>query len=300
MATTRPRLTGRYADRAEAGRALGDAVAAAGPLPRPVVLALPRGGVPVAAEVAARLLAPLEVIVVRKIGAPGRPELAMGALAMIGPQVSLYRNEDIISALGIGEAAFEAAHERELAELRRRGGIFSRADATPVPGADVVLVDDGLATGSTMLAAVAAVRGLEPARVVVAVPVASRQAAPGGRAVADEVICPVVPARFVAVGLAYADFHQLTDQEVDALLESGVGLGDVGLGPVGQQQQVGVAQREDRVRDAAGRPELLVVGEGAVDQCSEGCGCPTGATPPIGWPVWARTNSAEARCSSSP
>jgi putative phosphoribosyl transferase len=217
VAATRHR-TGRYADRAEAGRVLGDAVAASGPLPRPLVLALPRGGVPVAAEVAARLLAPLEVIVVRKIGAPGRPELAMGALAMIGPQVSLYRNEDIITALGVGNAAFAAAHDRELAELRRRGDVFSRADATPVTGADVILVDDGLATGSTMLAAVAAVRALEPARVVVAVPVASRQAVQALEAVSDEVVCPLVPARFTAVGLAYTDFHQLTDNEVDALL----------------------------------------------------------------------------------
>ena len=218
MAATRPRLTGRYADRAEAGRALGEAVAAAGPYSRPVVLALPRGGVPVAAEVAARLSAPLEVIVVRKIGAPGRPELAMGALAMIGPEVSLYRNEDIIQSLGVGDAAFTAAQDRELAELRRRGGVFRRADATPITGADVVLVDDGLATGSTMLAAVAAVRTLEPARVVVAVPVASRPAVQALRQVADEVVCPLVPTRFVAVGLAYADFHQLTDHEVDALL----------------------------------------------------------------------------------
>jgi putative phosphoribosyl transferase len=218
VGTTRPRLTGRYADRVEAGRALGEEVAAAGPYPRPVVLALPRGGVPVAAEVAARLSAPLEVMVVRKIGAPGRPELAMGALAMVGTQVSLFRNEDVIAALGIGEAAFAAAHDRELAELQRRTEIFRRAEATPVSGADVVLVDDGLATGSTMLAAVAAVRGLEPAQVVVAVPVASRPAIRAVRAVADEVVCPLVPVRFVAVGLAYADFHQLTDEEVEALL----------------------------------------------------------------------------------
>lgn len=218
MSTTRPKLTGRYADRVEAGRALGDAVAAAGPYPRPVVLALPRGGVPVAAEVATRLSAPLEVVVVRKIGAPGRPELAMGALAMVGTQVSLFRNEDVIAALGIGEAAFATVHDRELAELQRRSEVFRRADATPVTGADVVLVDDGLATGSTMLAAVAAVRGLEPARIVVAVPVASRPAVRALRGVADDVICPLVPPRFVAVGLAYSDFHQLTDEEVYALL----------------------------------------------------------------------------------
>jgi putative phosphoribosyl transferase len=221
MATTRQRLTGRYADRAEAGRALGDAVAAAGPLPRPVVLALPRGGVPVAAGVAARLSAPLEVIVVRKIGAPGRAELAMGALAMVGSQVSLFRNEEVIAALRVGEATFAAVHERELAELQRRGEAFTRAEPIPVTGADVVLVDDGLATGSTMLAAVAAVRRLEPARVVVAVPVASRPAVRAVRAVADEVICPMTPAHFVAVGLAYGDFHQLTDHEVEALLRPG-------------------------------------------------------------------------------
>ena len=221
MATTRPRLTGRYADRAEAGRALGDAVAAAGPHPRPVVLALPRGGVPVAAEVAARLSAPLEVVVVRKIGAPGRPELAMGALAMVGSQVSMFRNEDVIAALGVGEVAFTAAHDRELAELRRRGRAFSRADPFPVAGADVVLVDEGLATGSTMLAAVTAVRRLEPARVVVAVPVASRPAVRALRTVADEVVCLLAPPHFVAVGLAYADFHQLSDHEVDALLSPG-------------------------------------------------------------------------------
>jgi putative phosphoribosyl transferase len=220
VSATRPRLTGRYADRAEAGRALGDAVAAAGPFPRPVVLALPRGGVPVAAEVAARLPAPLEVIVVRKIGAPGRPELAMGALAMIGPQLSLYRNEEIITALGVRDAAFAAARDRELAELRRRGGAFSRTDATPVAEADVVLVDDGLATGSTMLAAVAAVRALQPNRVVVAVPVASRPALKALAAVSDTVVCPLVPARFTAVGLAYADFHQLTDDEVEAVLRT--------------------------------------------------------------------------------
>jgi len=218
MATTRSKLTGRYADRAEAGRALGDALASAGPLPRPLVLALPRGGVPVAAEVAARLSAPPEVLVVRKIGAPGRPELAMGALAMIGSQVSLYRNEEIITALGVGDAVFAAAHDHELAELRRREGRFSRADATPVTGADVVLIDDGLATGSTMLAAVAAVRALEPAQVVVAVPVGSGPAIRALAAVADQVICPLVPAHFTAVGLAYADFHQLTDHEVEALL----------------------------------------------------------------------------------
>jgi putative phosphoribosyl transferase len=220
VAATRHMQTGRYADRADAGRVLGDAVAASGPLPRPLVLGLPRGGVPVAVMVAARLLAPLEVIVVRKIGAPGRPELAMGALAIIGPQLSLYRNEDIITAAGVSEAGFADAHDRELAELRRRAHTFSRVNATPISGADVVLVDDGLATGSTMLAAVAAVRALQPARVVVAVPVASRPAVSALAAVADAVVCPLVPARFTAVGLAYTDFHQLTDEEVDGLLGS--------------------------------------------------------------------------------
>jgi putative phosphoribosyl transferase len=209
---------GRYRDRGDAGRALGEAVADAGPFNRPVVLALPRGGVPVAVEVAAALAAPLAVLVVRKIGAPGRPELAIGALARVGSQVSTYRNPTTTAAVGVDDQAFAEAAARARAELERRDQAFGTADAPPLDGAEVVLVDDGLATGSTMLAAVAAVRGLQPARVVVAVPVAPASAVRALRRVADAVVCPKVPADFVAVGLAYVDFHQLTDQDVHRLL----------------------------------------------------------------------------------
>jgi putative phosphoribosyl transferase len=208
----------RYRDRTEAGRVLADAVRERGPYPQPVVLALPRGGVPVAVEVAAALSAPLSVIVVRKIGAPGRPELAIGALARVGTQVSTYRNSTTAAAVGVDDSAFARAAAQAHTELERRGRAFPKQDAPPLAGADVVLVDDGLATGSTMLAAVSAVRGLEPARVIVAVPVAPDSALQALRQVADDVVCPRVPANFMAVGLAYVDFAQLTDDDVRTLL----------------------------------------------------------------------------------
>jgi predicted phosphoribosyltransferase len=180
-------------------------------------LALPRGGVPVAAEVAARLNAPLGVILVRKIGAPGRSELAMGALAMVGGQISEFRNEEIIDALSISSQAFEAALNRERLELERRASIFPAADLD-VAAPTVILVDDGLATGSTMFAAVAAVRDSDAAAVVVAVPVGARQAVQALRAVADLVVCLSSPEPFIAVGGAYEDFRQLSDEEVVAIL----------------------------------------------------------------------------------
>jgi putative phosphoribosyl transferase len=197
---------------------LAEALQSVEALARPVVLALPRGGVPVAVEVAAALSAPLAVVVVRKIGAPGRPELAIGALAQVGSQISTYRNYRTSAAVGVGDHAFAEAAARARTELERRGQAFATADAPPLEGADVVLVDDGLATGSTMLAAVSAVRAMKPARVVVAVPVAPPSAIEALRRVADAVVCPRVPAHFVAVGLAYADFAQLTDHDVNALL----------------------------------------------------------------------------------
>lgn len=209
---------GRYRNRSVAGRVLGEAVRARGPYARPVVLALPRGGVPVGVEVAAALAAPLAVVLVRKIGAPGRPELAIGALARVGSAVSSFRNEPMVAAVGVDDPAFAAAAERAHAELEQRGAALGAGPAPPVAGADVLLVDDGLATGSTMQAAVSAVRGLDPARIVVAVPVAPASALDGLRAIADAVICPLVPRRFVAVGQAYVDFAQLTDEDVRALL----------------------------------------------------------------------------------
>jgi putative phosphoribosyl transferase len=213
----RRRLATRFANRTVAGRALAEKLVEQAALQRPIVLALPRGGVPVAAEVATRLKAPLGVILVRKIGVPGRSELAMGALARVGGQLSEFRNDEIVDGLRIPDQAFEAARNREQLELERRASILP-AEELDVAASTVILVDDGLATGSTMLAAVAAVRGLSPAVVVVAVPVGARQAVQALRAVADLVVCLSSPEPFIAVGGAYEDFRQLTDEEVVAIL----------------------------------------------------------------------------------
>jgi putative phosphoribosyl transferase len=213
----RRRLAARYADRSVAGRLLAEALVAEAALEKPVVLALPRGGVPVAAEVAAQLNAPLGLILVRKIGVPGRAELAMGALAMIHGQLSEFRNDEIVDGLGISSQAFEAARNRERVELELRASLFPYGDLR-VADSTVIVVDDGLATGSTMLAAVSAVRVLRPAAVVVAVPVGARQAVRALRAVADLVVCLSAPEPFIAVGAAYQDFRQLSDEEVVTIL----------------------------------------------------------------------------------
>jgi putative phosphoribosyl transferase len=213
----RRRLATRYTNRSTAGRLLGETLAAEAVLERPVVLALPRGGVPVAAEVAVQLNAPLGVILVRKIGAPGRSELAMGALAIVDGQLSEFRNDEIVDGLGISRQTFDAARDRERLELERRATVFSSKNLN-VAGATVIVVDDGLATGSTMLAAVSAVRGLEPSAVVVAVPVGARQAVQALRAVADLVVCLSTPEPFIAVGAAYQDFRQLSDEEVVTII----------------------------------------------------------------------------------
>ncbi len=213
----RRRAATRYANRTVAGRALADELVDAA-FEKAVVLALPRGGVPVAAEVAARLNAQLGVILVRKIGVPGRSELAMGALAMVGGEIAEFRNEEIINGLRISSEAFEAARDRERLELERRASIFPSADLD-IADATVILVDDGLATGSTMLAAVAAVRTHAPAAVVVAVPVGARQAVQVLRSRADRVACLSTPEPFIAVGGAYEDFRQLSDEEVLSILK---------------------------------------------------------------------------------
>ena len=173
---------------------------------------------PVAAEVAAHLAAPLGVILVRKLGVPSHRELAMGALAMIGNEVSLFRNLDVLRDLGIGEAAFEAVRAQETDELRRRRDTLGAA-APEIVGAEVIVIDDGLATGSTMHAAVTALRTKAPATITVAVPVASRSAVRSVAAVADLVICPAMPEPFFAVGAAYKDFRQLSDDQVIAILQ---------------------------------------------------------------------------------
>jgi predicted phosphoribosyltransferase len=210
-------LATRFANRTVAGRALAATLAEETRLERPLVLALPRGGVPVAAEVASWLGAPLGVILVRKIGVPGRSELAMGALAMVGGQLSEFRNDEIVDGLRIPDQAFEAARDREQLELQRRSTVFA-TEPLEVADSTTILVDDGLATGSTMLAAVKAVRTLSPASVLIAVPVGARQAVQALRAVADDVVCLSSPEPFMAVGAAYEDFRQLSDEEVVAIL----------------------------------------------------------------------------------
>jgi putative phosphoribosyl transferase len=210
----------RFADRREAGRTLADAVREAPALADPVVLGLPRGGVVVAAEVAAALDAPLDVVLVRKLGLPEQPELAMGAIAAAGGALETVRTGVALRA-GVDEATFEAVRDREIGELRRREAAYRR-DRAPLrlSGRDVVLVDDGLATGATMRAAVAAVRGQEPASVTVAVPVGSPRVCAELRPQVDRVVCLETPASFRAVGQAYRDFSATQDDEVVAALDS--------------------------------------------------------------------------------
>jgi putative phosphoribosyl transferase len=215
-----------YADRLDAGRVLGTAVREAlgrDPpcgTPPSLVLGLPRGGVPVAVGVARAMNARLDVIVVRKLGLPGRPELAMGAIADVGDSVEIIRNEAVVTRGSVPPEAFDDVYRREVLELRRRVAAYrgSRV-AAPVHDRTVIVVDDGLATGSTMRAAVAAVRRGGPARLVVAVPVGSPAVCDALRRVADEVICALTPESFLAVGQAYRDFAQTTDEEVGEILD---------------------------------------------------------------------------------
>jgi putative phosphoribosyl transferase len=184
--------------------------------PDVVVLGLARGGVPVGWEVAAALHAPLDVCLIRKLGVPDWPELAMGAIASGG---GLVINDRVISSLGISSDQLDAVIDRETDELRRRELAYRGGEPGIELGArSVILVDDGVATGASMFAALQAVRAVGPARVVVAVPVGPRSAHRELAAQADEVVFAVMPARFDAVGQVYADFHQVTDDEVRAVL----------------------------------------------------------------------------------
>lgn len=205
-----------FADRAEAGRALADALAGRRGAPDTLVLGLPRGGVPVAFEVAHALDLPLDVLVVRKLGLPWQPELAMGAIASGG---ALVVNDQVVRYLPADSDALEKVRVREQAELERRERDY-RGDRPPLAmaGRTGILVDDGLATGATMEAAVRALQSLGARRVVVAVPVASPEARDRIAAVADEVVCLAAPEWFSAVGQWYRDFGQTTDEEVRDLL----------------------------------------------------------------------------------
>jgi putative phosphoribosyl transferase len=206
----------RFRDRSEAGRVLARELDRYAGRDDVVVLGLPRGGVPVAHEVAKALGAPLDVFVVRKLGVPGHRELAMGAVASGG---ELVLDEGLIRSLGIGKAEIQQTIAAELHELERRERAYRDGrDLPELTGKTVILVDDGLATGSTMRAAALAVREHHPARIVVAVPVAAPETCDEFRSEVDEIICAVTPRPFHAVGLWYDDFSQTSDEEVRELL----------------------------------------------------------------------------------
>lgn len=207
-----------FEDRAHAGRSLALALVRYSEVPDVLVLGLPRGGVPVAAEVAAALHAPLDVLVVRKLGVPGQEEYAMGAIASGGITVM---NPELSSAVHEAHPAVRAVIERERHELERRELAY-RGERVPieVEGRPVIVVDDGLATGSTMRAAVLALRRRNPARVVVAVPVAAASTCAALGELADEVVCVATPEPFEAVGCWYEVFDQTSDDEVRVLLRA--------------------------------------------------------------------------------
>jgi predicted phosphoribosyltransferase len=208
-----------FRDRVDAGKALALQLTKYAGLPNVVVLALPRGGVPVAYEVARALGAPLDVFIVRKLGVPGHEEYAMGAVASGDVRVL---NEDVIKGLSLSHAAIERVTEREMAEVHRRERLYRGDRSEPtLAGQIVILVDDGLATGSSMKAAVKALARRGPAKTVVAVPIGAPDTCRELARDVDEVVCAVTPEPFHAVGLWYRDFTQTTDQEVHDLLERG-------------------------------------------------------------------------------
>jgi predicted phosphoribosyltransferase len=206
----------RFKDRTEAGRLLAERLASYAGRPDVVVLALPRGGVPVAFEIVRALRVPLDAFLVRKLGAPGHEELAMGAIASGGMRVL---NDEVIRALKITPEVIEQVTAEERIELERREHSF-RAGTVPIDpkGRTVILVDDGLATGSTMRSAVAALRREQAAHLVVAVPVAAPDTAETLRQDVDDLVCLMTPEPFIAVGRWYRDFRQTTDEEVRELL----------------------------------------------------------------------------------
>jgi len=206
-----------FSDRGEAGRLLAAELLKHKLPPNVVVLALPRGGVPVGLEVAKALHAPLDVVVVRKLGVPWHPELAMGAIAGASVQVL---NEELIADLRISRQEVNAAVAKEKAEVERREKLYRSGRPAPDLHARVVLlVDDGLATGSTMLVAARYVRSFKPVKLIIAVPVGSAEACARLRKEADDVLCLATPEFFMAVGEWFEDFRQVSDAEVQRLLE---------------------------------------------------------------------------------
>jgi predicted phosphoribosyltransferase len=206
-----------FSNRVDAGRQLAKALASY-KNQKPVVLALPRGGVPVAAEIAAALDAPLDLILVRKIGVPFQPELAMGAV-VDGPAPLTVRNEDVIALTGVSDKEFSAVRDQEIAEIERRRKLYLGDRAHPeLAGRTAIVVDDGVATGATTRAALQAMRQRKPAKLVLAVPVAPTETLQKLRGEADDIVCLEDYLDFGAIGLFYSDFRQTSDAEVTKLL----------------------------------------------------------------------------------
>jgi predicted phosphoribosyltransferase len=207
----------RFSDRAEAGRLLAEKLGQYANRPEVVILALPRGGVPVAFEIAKALRAPLDVFIVRKLGVPGREELAMGAIASGGVRVI---NQSVVDSLGIASEVLDSVTASESLELERRERAYRNIRvAPPVREHIVILVDDGVATGSTMLAAIAALRDLGASRTIVATPTIAHEAMEAIRPRVDELVAVLTPESFRGVGEWYLDFSQTSDEEVRELLQ---------------------------------------------------------------------------------
>jgi predicted phosphoribosyltransferase len=207
-----------FRNRDDAGRRLAERLQQYAGRNDVIVLALPRGGVPVAGRVAESLRAPLDVFLVRKIGVPGHAELAMGAIAEGG---AVVLNDDLIASLGVPADAVERVKASEQQELERRQQLYRRSAPPPsVRDRVVILIDDGLATGSTMEAAILALRRLGPSRIVAAIPVGAQESCTRIAAIADEVVCASIPEWFNAVGQWYDDFSETSDDEVRRLLDA--------------------------------------------------------------------------------
>ena len=206
-----------FSNRTEAGRKLAEALAFYKEQ-HPVILALPRGGAPVAAEIAAALEAPLDLVLVRKIGVPFQPELAMGAV-IDGQEPLVVRNEQVICMAEINQSEFDAIRDRELEEIERRRKLYLGNRPHPeVTGQTVIIVDDGIATGATIRVALRAIRMRKPRKLILAVPVAPTQSLDELRTEADEIVCLEDYEDFGAIGLYYSDFRQISDAEVIKLL----------------------------------------------------------------------------------
>ena len=225
-----------FRDRVEAGRILAERLLTLHPA-QPIVLALPRGGVPVGFEVAKALQAPLDVVIVRKIGAPDQPELAVGAV-VDGGRPELFVNEGIRRDLDLSDEWLQQAMQRQLSEIERRHALYrGRRAQAPIAGRTAIVVDDGIATGATVRAALLAIRRAGPTRLVLAVPVAPPDMAESLREEVDDLVCLAMPEPFSAIGAFYQDFGQTSDEEVIALLAKAAKWGDAGNPATGKSAE---------------------------------------------------------------